>query len=264
MTQRAAKWENLVFSGGGVKVMAFPAALSVIADAYGDDGPSLRWVKRVAGLLSPIVALQAASLLAQPVRLGSSASQTAVFYVDGAMRAPLLPDCQRIDCSGVAGVSGGSVLAIAVACGCTVEDMLEVSHDFNVGEIADSIQRSSTLQTMRRLFNNWGAFDGGVLAEKVPPLIDTHRVCERALRALFSRRILDSSGFRACRSTCLDTSQLLRPPLDRLTDAADPAGRRADLPLHWPVRRNIPAAVRPHGDPAQDFRHFAAQRGPDR
>lgn len=117
MTQRAAKWENLVFSGGGVKVMAFPAALSVIADAYGDDGPSLRWVKRVAG------------------------------------------------------VSGGSVLAIAVACGCTVEDMLEVSHDFNVGEIADSIQRSSTLQTMRRLFNNWGAFDGGVLAEKVDALI---------------------------------------------------------------------------------------------
>jgi hypothetical protein len=35
---RQPVWENLVFSGGGVKVLAFPAALAVIADRMGEDG----------------------------------------------------------------------------------------------------------------------------------------------------------------------------------------------------------------------------------
>ena len=43
-------WENLVFSGGGIKSMVHPAALGVIADTYGDDGRDLKWVKRVAGV----------------------------------------------------------------------------------------------------------------------------------------------------------------------------------------------------------------------
>ena len=32
-----------------MKVLAFPQALAYVADLYGEDGRSLRWVRRVAG-----------------------------------------------------------------------------------------------------------------------------------------------------------------------------------------------------------------------
>jgi hypothetical protein len=32
------EWENLVFSGGGVKVLAFPPALGILARTFGDTG----------------------------------------------------------------------------------------------------------------------------------------------------------------------------------------------------------------------------------
>jgi hypothetical protein len=48
--RKTPQWENVVFSGGGIKGLVFPAALGAVADCYGPDGRSLGWIKGVAGV----------------------------------------------------------------------------------------------------------------------------------------------------------------------------------------------------------------------
>jgi phospholipase/carboxylesterase len=200
---RKAIWENLVFSGGGIKVprfhtpharpprgappwllpwplcactdgkahgqvLAFPAALAAIADYYGEQGRNLRWVKRVAG------------------------------------------------------VSGGTIIATAIACGCSVDDIMDTAKVFDLTEIQDTIQNAGTLQTMRRLLSTYGVMDGNVLAQKVEQMIYTHT----GLKGATFQQLYDHTGILLkIFATSLRNGQLfefsaLRTPNDQVAMAA--------------------------------------------
>ena len=166
------QWENLVFSGGGIKVCAFPSALGVVARCFGDAGQDLRWVKRTAG------------------------------------------------------VSGGAVMAVAVACGYTVDELKEIALSFDFGGIADETERAtgvlSTPATISRLLSDFGAVSGDILAHKVDDIIRK----QTGLSGATFQQLYDHTGILLkIFATSLRTGELLefsstRTPSDQVCVAA--------------------------------------------
>ena len=104
------QWENVVFSGGGIKGLVFPAALGAVADCYGPDGRGLGWIKGVAGVSAGIALYNL---------LGGSMNISAPW------------------------VSAGSVVATLVACGCKVDEIKASAATLNLMHLSAGM---STLQ----------------------------------------------------------------------------------------------------------------------
>jgi predicted acylesterase/phospholipase RssA len=74
-----------------------------------------------------------------------------------------------------AGVSGGCVLAVAVACGYTVDELKEIALSFDFTGIAEETERATAIlqtpSTISRLLSDFGAVSGEILAHRVDEII---------------------------------------------------------------------------------------------
>ena len=117
-------------------------------------------------------------------------------------------------------------MAVAVACGYTVDELKEIALSFDFGGIADETERAtgvlSTPATISRLLSDFGAVSGDILAHKVDDIIRK----QTGLSGATFQQLYDHTGILLkIFATSLRTGELLefsstRTPTDQVCVAA--------------------------------------------